>query len=243
VLLGAIAFGGLVGVVNGTVVVFFRVPPIIGTLAVGFVVLTFVQIIAASGSTTIANRSVVEIARASFLGIPTPAYVVFVIGIVASTVVGRTSYGRALLAVGQSRRAAHLAGMAIGRTIVIAYLVSAVLAGLTGVLLAASVGSTDLELGNSFLLTSVGAVVLGGNRIAGGMASVVGTFLGALLLTLLVVAVTVAGFPIEVKNIASGLVITTVLVAANASEVQSRERRFVIPFWHSLREGERGDGD
>ena len=88
-------------------------------------------------------------------------------------------------------------------------------AGLTGVLLAASVGSADLELGNPFLLTSVGAVVLGGNRIAGGTASVIGTTFGAVLLTLLVVAVTVAGLPIEVKHIASGLVITIVLVAAN----------------------------
>ena len=90
---------------------------------------------------------------------------------------------------------------------------------MTGVLLAASVGSADLELGNPFLLTSVGAVVLGGNRIAGGTASVLGTAFGALLLTLLVVAVTVAGLPIEAKNIASGLVITLVLVAANAPEI------------------------
>ena len=231
VLLGAIAFSALVGIVNGTVVVWIRVPPIIGTLAVGFVILTFVQIIAASGSTTIANRSVVDIVRGSFAGIPTPAYVVLVIGIVANIVIGRTPYGRALLAVGQSRRAAYLAGMDVSRTILIAYVVSAVLAGLTGVLLAASVGSADLELGNPFLLTSVGAVVLGGNRIAGGMASVVGTTFGALLLTLLVVAVTVAGFPIEVKHIASGIVITTVLVAANASEGPPRRRRFaIIPF-------------
>jgi ribose transport system permease protein len=107
----------------------------------------------------------------------------------------------------------------------LAYVISGMLAGLTGVLLAASVGSADLELGNPFLLTSVGAVVLGGNRIAGGTASVLGTILGALLLTLLVVAVTVAGLPIEAKLIASGLVITVVLVVANAP-AQSRRRWF-----------------
>lgn len=236
VLAAAIAFGALVGLVNGTVVVRFRVPPIIGTLAVGFVILTFVQIIAAGGSTTIANRGVVDLVRGSFLGVPMPAFVVVLVGIVVGILVGRTPYGRALLAIGQSRRAAHLAGITINRTILIAYVVSGILAGLAGVLLAASVGSADLELGNPFLLTSVGAVVLGGNRIAGGRASAVGTVFGALLLTLLVVAVTVAGFPIEVKNIASGLVITIVLVAAQAPEMQSRERRFaIIPFRRRVR--------
>ena len=124
--------------------------------------------------------------------------------------------GLGRLAVGQSRRAARLAGVPVDRIVLLAYMVSGVLAGVTGALLAASVGSADLELGNPFLLTSVGAVVLGGNRIAGGTASVVGTFFGACLLTLLVVAVTVAGLPIEAKYIASGLVITLVLVAATA---------------------------
>lgn len=226
VLLAAICFGMLVGIVNGTVVQYLRVPPIIGTLAVGFVILSLVQMIAASGSTTISNRTVVDLVRGSVIGIPTPFWVVALIGAAVGCVVGRTPYGRTLQAVGQSRRAAYLAGLPITRTITIAYVVSAVLAGVSGVMLAASVGSADLELGNPFLLTSVGAVVLGGNRISGGTASAVGTFFGALLLTLLVAAVTVAGFPIEVKNIVSGLVITIVLMAANAPEMRSRLGRF-----------------
>ena len=202
----------------------FRIPPIIGTLAVGFVVLTFVQIIAATGATTIANRTVTDLVRSDLLGIPLPFFVVLAVGGLVSLMVRRTPYGRRLLAVGQSRRAAHLAGIAVDRTILFAYVLSGALAGLTGALLAASVGSADLELGNPFLLTSVGAVVLGGNRIAGGTASVVGTVLGAILLTLLVVAVTVAGLPIEAKHIASGLVITVVLVAAAGPDIRRRSR-------------------
>ena len=95
-----------------------------------------------------------------------------------------------------------------------------------GVLLAASVGSADLELGNPYLLTSVGAVVLGGNRIAGGTATVVGTMLGAILLTLLVAAVTVAGLPLEFQNIVRGVVITLVLVLANAPPRRQPRIRF-----------------
>ena len=70
--------------------------------------------------------------------------------------------------------------------------------------------------------------MLGGNRIAGGTATVVGTMLGALLLTLLVAVVTVAGLPIESQHIASGLVITLVLVLANAPDRQRGGKWFAF---------------
>jgi ribose transport system permease protein len=66
------------------------------------------------------------------------------------------------------------------------------------------VGSADLELGDPCLLASVGRVVSAGNQIAGGTATVVGTVCGAILLTLLVATVTMAGLPIEFQNIARG---------------------------------------
>jgi ribose transport system permease protein len=159
---------------------------------------------------------VTNFVRSSVLGIPVPFFGVIMVAALLSLVVQRTTYGRALLAVGQSRRAGRLSGLNVDRVILAAYLISGGLAGLTGAFLAASVGSADLELGNPFLLTSVGAVVLGGNKIAGGTASIAGTISGAILLTLLVLAVAVAGLPIEMKNIAIGLAITIVLIAAAA---------------------------
>jgi ribose transport system permease protein len=225
VLILAVGFGIAVGMVNGFVVVSFRIPPIIGTLAVGYVVLTLVQLISSQGgATTFAARGFTDLIRADLLGIPTPFFIVLVLGCLAYLVVNRTVYGRSLLAVGQSRQAAYLSGINVNRTVLGAYMISGALAGLTGVLLAASVGSADLELGNPYLLASVGAVVLGGNRIAGGMATVVGTVAGAILLTLLVAAVTVAGLPLEFQNIARGIVITLVLIVANAPDRHTQGR-------------------
>lgn len=221
-----VGFGICVGMINGAVIVWFRIPPIIGTLAVGFVVLTAVQIISAEGNTTIANRGVTDFVRSDLLGIPVPFLGVMVLGALLHVILNRTAFGRELLAIGQSRRAARLAGINVDRTIFLAYVISGGLAGLTGALLASSVGSADLELGNAFLLMSVGAVVLGGNSIAGGTASIVGTVLGSFVLTLLVLAVTVAGLPIEAKNIAIGLAITVVL--AFASTGSSRKRPWIL---------------
>jgi ribose transport system permease protein len=212
----AIIFGMAVGLINGIVTLAFRVPPIIGTLAVGYVVLTMVQLISSrGGATTFLSRDFTNLVRSSILGVPVPFIIVIVLGCIAWILVNRTTFGRSLLAIGQSRQAAYLSGIKINQTILLAYIISGGMAALAGVLLAASVGSADLELGNPYLLASVGAVVLGGNRIAGGMATVVGTVAGAIVLTLLVAAVTVAHLPLEFQNIARGVVITVVLVLAN----------------------------
>ena len=212
-----VGFGMAIGLVNGVVVVSFRIPPIIGTLAVGYIVLTLVQLLSAQGgASTFAARDLTNFVRASILGASVPFVLVLVIGALAALLINRTSFGRSLLAVGQSRQAAYLSGIKIAPTIIGAYIISGALAGLCGVLLAASVGSADLELGNPYLLASVGAVVLGGNNISGGMATVVGTVAGAILLTLLVATVTVVGLPLEFQNIVRGVIITLVLVLANA---------------------------
>jgi ribose transport system permease protein len=230
-----IGFGVAIGLVNGIVVVTLRIPPIIGTLAVGYVVLTLVQIISSrGGATTFASRAFTELLRSSLFLMPAPFFVVLVAGAAASIIINRTVFGRSLLAVGQSRKAAHLAGVAVNRTIVGAYLICGAMAGLTGVLLSASVGSADLELGNPFLLASVGAVVLGGNRIEGGTATVIGTVAGAIVLTLLVAMVTVAMLPLEFQNIARGAVITMVLVLAADSSSRGQVR-----FLRWLRTGKR----
>lgn len=105
VLLLGIGLGIAVGLVNGIVVVRLRVAPIIGTLAVGFIVLTLVQLISASGDTTFADRMPTNLMRSQLLSISTPFYVLLAVAALAMIVVRRTIYGRTLLAVGQSRKA------------------------------------------------------------------------------------------------------------------------------------------
>ena len=119
VLLLGIGFGVAVGLINGIVVVRVRVPPIIGTLAVGFIVLTLVQLISASGDTTFADRTLTNLMRSQFLGLPIPFYVLLAVAALAMSVIRRTAYGRTLLAVGQSRKAAHLSGLDVARKLVI----------------------------------------------------------------------------------------------------------------------------
>lgn len=239
----SIGFGALVGVVNGFVVVALRIPPIIGTLAVGFIVLTIVQLqSSASNSSSFADPVLTDFTRGTFLGVPNIFYVVLACALGAAFLLHRTRYGRNLLAVGQSPAAANLAGVGVKRTVFFAYVISGVFAGLAGTLLTGSVGSADLELGNPYLLASVGAVVLGGNLVSGGMATVAGTVLGALLLTLLVSAVTLTGIDLGFQNVARGAVITLVLLAARTDRSDGSFSRWLRTLWpapHATRTDER----
>ena len=239
----ALGFGALVGMVNGFVVVALRIPPIIGTLAVGFIVLTVVQLQSgASDSSSFADPVLVDFTRGTSLGVPNIFYVVVACALAAGFLLHRTRYGRHLLAVGQSPRASSLAGIHVRRTVFFAYVTSGVFAAFAGTLLTGSVGSADLELGNPYLLASVGAVVLGGNLVSGGMATVAGTVLGALLLTLLVSAVTLTGIDLGFQNVARGAVITLVLLAARPNGADGSFGLWLRSLWPSPHAQRTDDG-
>ncbi len=144
--------------------------------------------------------------------------VILIIALVAVALVGlllrRTVYGRRLSAVGQNERAAALAGIRTGRVVASAFLASATLAAVTGMLLGAYVGGAFLEMGQPYLLQSLGAVVLGGSLIFGGSSTALGTLCGAFLLILIVTTMQIAGLPAGTQDIVQGLVVIAVLALA-----------------------------
>ncbi len=89
-----------------------------------------------------------------------------------------------------------------------------ILAGLAGILVSARVGGAFLGMGDSYMMETIGAVVIGGTLIFGGKCTVVGTFFGALFLVLVGTAMYIAGLPIGAQNIIKGLIIVAVLLLA-----------------------------
>jgi ribose transport system ATP-binding protein len=110
--------------------------------------------------------------------------------VASEVVLRRTSFGLALRAVGSDEASAHRLGVPVGRTVMAAYVLSALFATAGGVLLAGQVGLGDASVGSAYTLASVAAVVLGGASIYGGRGSFVGALLGALLTTQAVNAIT-----------------------------------------------------
>ncbi|WP_158816460.1 ABC transporter permease [Methylocapsa sp. S129] len=224
-----LALGLVVGAVNAVLVLAVRIPAIIATLATGYVLAT---------ATLLANRAIPGFAIAPALrvvaagrvgGFPIMAILAIVAVGVAAIVLNRTAYGRTLSAVGQNVRAARLAGVRTIRVEAGAFLASSVLAAFTGLLLGAYVGGAFLEMGQPFLLQSLGAVVLGGTLIFGGSATAFGTLFGSVLLILIVTTMQIAGLPPGTQDMVQGIVIIAVLALAGGVAVRRRGARASSP--------------
>jgi ribose transport system permease protein len=211
-----LAIGLVTGAVNALLILLLRIPAIIATLAVGYVLET-ASLLANRGFTAFAISPVLRaVATARPAGIPVILLLALALTAASAALIGRTAYGRWLMATGQNAVAADLAGVPVARVTVIAFLLSGVLAAIDGALLSAHAGGAFLEMGRPYLLQSVGAVVLGGTLIFGGSATALGTLLGSVLLVLLVTTMQIAGLAGGVQDMVQGAVIIAVLAAAGS---------------------------
>jgi ribose transport system permease protein len=208
------ALGLATGLVNAALVVLFRIPAIIGTLATGYMLATLTLLANRQVKTGRTAETLAYLGAGRHWGVPVVALIALVFAIAIALAIGRLAYGRHVSAVGQSWTAAGLAGVRVGATITVAFAVSGVLASLAGLLLSGYSGGAFLEMGSPYLLQTVGAVVLGGTLIAGGSATAAGTLFGAVLLVLIIVTMQIGGLPPGSQDIVQGVVIILVLAIA-----------------------------
>jgi ribose/xylose/arabinose/galactoside ABC-type transport system permease subunit len=217
-ILGAIAFATLLGVVNATAVAYARIVPFIATLAMfsiarGFALLLNdklpVSLLDLNGGSFGDPRpfSLLWFGTGRILGIPASVYVFVAITIAGWIVLNRTRYGRYVVAVGGNREAARIAGVPVRRIIFSVYVMSGLLAGVSTVLLCARLGSASPVSGNLYELDAIGAVVIGGTSLAGGRATIVGTFLGVLTFALIFSLMTQLNLSTEVQQVTKGLIV------------------------------------
>ena len=209
------------GLLNAALVVRLRVPAIIATLATGYVLAT---------ATLLSNRSIHGFAVSPALKVVAagrifgaPIMLLACVGVIMllEFVLRRTVYGRTLSAVGQNRVAARLAGVPVDRVVAAAFVVSAVLASLMGLVLGAYVGGAFLEMGQPYLLQSIAAVVVGGTLIFGGSASAIGVFFASILLILMVTLMQIMQLPPGSQDMVQGLVVILVLALAGRDAMRT----------------------
>jgi ribose transport system permease protein len=217
-LLAAIGVGVLVGTFNFGLIRLLRIPPIIATLASSLVV-TSIAIAFGRGLKIKPPVPFQDFASWKLFGaVPVLAIVALVAALVVALVLERTVYGRSVAAVGQNRRAAHLAGLKVERTRFVTYVISAALAGLTGALIAGFAGGNSLDQGEEYLLLTIAVVVIGGTAVAGGRASVPGIWGAALFMFLLVAMLNSAGAGAGLRMLLTGLIIITVITVAGGEK-------------------------
>ena len=211
-----LAIGLATGALNAALILLLRIPAIIATLAVGYVLET-ASLLANRGFVTFGISPALQaLATSRIADVPVILLLALAITAVAATAIIRTGYGRSLMAAGQNATAADLAGVPVARVTTIAFIISGVLAAIDGALLSAHTGGAFLEMGRPYLLQSVGAVVVGGTLIFGGSATALGTLLGSILLILIVTTMQIAGLSGGVQDMVQGAVIIAVLAAAGS---------------------------
>ncbi|MCA0434591.1 MAG: ABC transporter permease [Proteobacteria bacterium] len=215
----ALAASFVVGCFNFGLIRLLRIPPIIATLSSSFLVLS-TAISYGRGLRIKPPPPLAEFATMRMLGIPVVALFVLLLTIAIAVLLSRTLYGRSVSAVGQNMRAAWLAGFNVDRTRFSTYVLSALLAGVCGIVLSGFSGGAALNMGEEFLLASIAVVVIGGTSVAGGRASVPGIWGAAIFMYLLVTMLNTFGASAVIRLVLTGLIIIVVIVIAGGEKEQ-----------------------
>lgn len=225
VLLLMLAFGVLVGLVNGLVVTVLKVHSLIATLGMMLVLYGAIRLWTGGAPTGALSDGFRQIGRG---GIDMPvlrqlpwALLVAAAVVVVAVVFMRKPFGRTLIAAGDNERAATFAGVRVWWVRTIAFVLSSVLATLAGVLIGGYAGVTA-QVGEGLEFTAITAVVLGGVVLGGGRGTVLAAMAGALTLEALFTLFTQLGLPSTIRATFQGLII----VAAVAWAARERRRPF-----------------
>jgi ribose transport system permease protein len=217
-LAGTIGFALVLGTINATAVAFGRVAPFIATLAMfsiakGLALLLNdkqpVGLLDLNGGSfgDPAAFSLLWFGVGRILGIPVSVFVFLGVAIAGWVLLNRTRYGRYVVSVGGNREAARIAGVPVRKVIFSVYVLAGLLAGIATVLLCARLGSASPVSGNLYELDAIGAVVIGGTSLAGGRATIAGTFLGVLTFALIFSLMTQLNLSTEVQQVTKGLIV------------------------------------
>lgn len=222
--LGGIATGVLMGFVNGANVVFLRLPPFIATLAMMMIagglalVVSGVRPIYFSGSAPTFK----QIALGTLIpGLPNAVLITIVVAIVAAVVLGKTLLGRYTFAIGSNEEATRLSGVSTRRWTILVYMFAGAFTGLAGVVIAARLDSAQPQIGTGYELQAIAAVIIGGTSLLGGRGSILGTVIGALIMSVLVNGLRIMSIQPEWQNIVVGVVI---VIAVFFDSLRNRAR-------------------
>jgi ribose/xylose/arabinose/galactoside ABC-type transport system permease subunit len=218
-MVGAIGLGLLLGLINGVAIAYGRIVPFIATLAMFAGARGLALWMSDKTPISLLELDFVrELGRGKVAGIPYAALVFVAVTAGGWVLLNRTRYGRHVIAVGGNREAARMAGVRPQRILASVYVLSGLCVGIAAVLLSGRLGSASPVAGNLLELDAIAAVVIGGTSLAGGRATITGTFLGVITFGLLFNLLNLLDMPTELQQLTKGVIILA------AAALQRRDR-------------------
>jgi ribose transport system permease protein len=183
-ILTALLAGGIVGLLNGVMVTALRIPSFIATYGMLWVLNGLTYWYMAGETIHGFPPGFRQIGSGYLFGLPIPVYLLLIFLAIGTAFAQRTIWGQEIYAVGANPVAARLSGIPVARRLLLVYCVSGTMAGLASIIFLARLNSAEADIGESLTLPAIAAVLIGGTSLFGGVGTVFGTFVGALILTL-----------------------------------------------------------
>jgi ribose/xylose/arabinose/galactoside ABC-type transport system permease subunit len=207
IIVSCLLCGVATGAVSGMLIGFLKLPAFIATLAMLSLARGAALVLSNGRPTYGLPSAVVFVGQGSVLGITIPTIIFFSVALLAQLILTRTSFGWHCLAIGDNERAARDAGIRIVANKCALYAFSGFLAALAGLLYMGRVNAADPNAGLTYELTAITAAVIGGTKLSGGRASVMGAVLGALIMGVLQNALTLLNVSAYYQQVAVGAIL------------------------------------
>jgi ribose transport system permease protein len=211
----ALGSGAVMGAISGACIAKLKIPPFIATL--GMMQIARGLALVFSGAKPIYFNDTPSFKYISpessitnlipGLEVPNGVLVMFAVAIVASIVLNRTIFGRYVFALGSNEEAARLSGMNVDFWKIVTYSVSGMICGIAGLLVSSRLNSAQPALGLGYELDAIAAVVIGGTSLSGGRGTILGTIIGAFIMSTLTNGLRVMGVQEEWKIVVTGIII------------------------------------
>jgi ribose transport system permease protein len=209
---GGLAAGTICGAVNGALITIGRLPPFIATLGMMSVARGVALILSDGRPISGFPASFRELATGNVVGIPVPVIIMLALYAAAHFVLTRVRLGRYTYAIGGNEEATALSGVNVRAYKTVVYCISGFVSALTSLLLAARLNSAQPIAGIAYELDAIAAVVIGGSSLLGGSGSVVGTLIGALIMSVLRNGLNLLGVSSYLQQVAIGAVIVVAVL-------------------------------
>lgn len=183
-IVAALAVGALTGVINGSLISKFKIPPFIATLGMMTVARGFALIYSNKPLSQL-TPEYNFIGQGAILGVPFPVIILIVVAVATHIMLNNTPFGRYIYALGGNEQAARISGVNIDRVKIGVYTLAGLLSGLAGLVVSSRVGSGQPGQGVGIELDAIAAAVIGGTSLAGGIGTIWGTIVGALIIGVL----------------------------------------------------------
>lgn len=228
-ILAGLLTGTLAGATNGVIISKMKVPPFIATLGMLYIAKGLSLVIAKLAPiyfndtpefNGMAMNSVVG-AIIPGLDIPNIVFIFLGAGLVASLILGKTVLGRYTFALGSNEEATRLSGVNVDRWKIAVYALCGAFAGLAGVMIAARLNSAQPSLGQGYELDAIAAAVIGGTSLSGGEGTILGTIIGAFLISTLTNGLRIMSVPQEWQIVVTGVI---VILAVYLDIIRRRQR-------------------